>query len=148
MNTIRQFAIILIFGIFISIQSQAQVHVGVYHSGSINQVGIGTDNEKKYFGELRLLATDIIDFPFGVEGLFHRNFRRGDWVNLHAGIMLGILENGSNAKVGLPLGLTFKPIAAHRNFAILMEATPFIYPDTGYFAIRSNIGLRYSFRKE
>ena len=134
MNKIRSFAIILIFGLFISIQAHTQVHVGVYHSGSINQVGVGTDNEKLYFGELRLLATDIIDFPFGVEGMFHRNFRRGEWVNLHAGIMLGILENGSNAKVGLPLGLTFKPIAAHRNFSILMEATPFIYHDTGYFA--------------
>lgn len=148
MSKIRYFAIVLIFGVFISIQLQAQVHVGVYHSGYINQVGVGTDNEKLYFGELRLLATDIIDFPFGVEGMFHRNFNRGEWVNLHAGIMLGILENGNNAKVGLPLGLTFKPIAAHRNFAILMEATPNIYTGSGTFAIRSNIGLRYSFRKE
>ena len=148
MNKFRSFAIILIFGVFISIQSHAQVHVGVYHSGYINQVGIGTDNEKLYFGELSFLATDIIDFPFGVEGMFHRNFRRGEWVNLHAGIMLGILEDGYNAKVGIPLGLTFKPIAAHRNFAILMEATPNIYTDSFSFAIRSNIGLRYSFRKE
>jgi hypothetical protein len=148
MKKLIPFATILIFAVFISIQSHAQVHVGVYHSGYINQVGVGTDNEKLYFGELRLLATDIIDFPFGVEGMFHRNFKRGEWVNLHAGIMLGILETGGNAKVGLPLGLTFKPIAGHRNFSILMEATPFIYPDTGYFAIRSNIGLRYSFRNE
>lgn len=148
MSKTRSFAIVLIFGVFISIQSLSQVHVGVYHSGYINQVGVGTDNEKLYFGELRLLATDIIDFPFGVEGMFHRNFKRGEWVNLHAGIMLGILENGNNAKVGLPLGLTFKPIAAHRNFAILMEATPNIYTGPGNFAIRSNIGLRYSFRKE
>jgi len=128
--------------------SEAQVHVGVYHSGFINQIGIGTDNEKQYFGELRFLATDLVDFPFGMEAMFHRNFRRGEWLNLHAGIMLGIFEEGSSARVGVPLGLTFKPIAAHRNFAILMEATPNIYPDSGNFAIRSNIGLRYSFRKE
>jgi hypothetical protein len=70
MSKIRSFAIVLIFGVFISIQAQAQVHVGVYHSGYINQVGVGTDNEKLYFGELRLLATDIIDFPFGVEECF------------------------------------------------------------------------------
>jgi hypothetical protein len=146
MNKIRSFAIILIFGLFISIQAHAQVHVGVYHSGFINQVGVGTDNEKKYFGELRLLATDLIDFPLGVEGMFHKNFKRGEWVNLHAGIMLGIFEE-ADARVGIPLGLTFKPIAAHRNFAILMEATPNIYT-SGTFAIRSNIGLRYSFRKE
>lgn len=146
MNKIRSFAIILIFGVFISIQAHAQVHVGVYHSGLINQVGVGTDNEKKYFGELRLLATDLIDFPFGVEGMFHRNFKRGEWVNLHAGIMLGVFE-GDSQRIGVPLGLTFKPIAAHRNFAVLMEATPNIYT-SGTFAIRSNIGLRYSFRKE
>jgi len=146
MNKLRSFAIILIFGLFISIQAQGQVHVGVYHSGFINQVGVGTDNEKKYFGELRLLATDLIDFPFGVEGMFHRNFKRGEWVNLHAGIMLGVFE-GDSQRIGVPLGLTFKPIAAHRNFAILMEATPNIYT-SGTFAIRSNIGLRYSFRKE
>jgi len=149
MNTIRNFAIILIFGLFISIQSHAQVHVGVYHSGLINQVGVGTDNEKQYFGELRLLATDIIDFPFGVEGMFHRNFKRGEWVNLHAGIMLGINDEG-NGRLGIPLGLTFKPIAAHRNFAVLIEATPNVYlsPGSGDISIRTNIGLRYSFRKE
>jgi len=147
MNKIRSFAIVLIFGVFISIHTQAQVYVGVYHSGFINQVGVGTDNEKLYFGELRLLATDLIDFPFGVEGMFHRNFKRGEWVNLHAGIMIGYFEDDSG-RVGVPLGLTFKPIAAHRNFAVLMEATPNIYPSSGTFAIRSNIGLRYSFRKE
>lgn len=146
MNKFRSFAVILIFGVFISIQAHGQVHVGLYHSGFINQVGVGTDNEKKYFGELRLLATDLIDWPLGVEAMFHKNFRRGEWVNLHAGIMLGIFEE-ADARVGIPLGLTFKPIAAHRNFAILMEATPNIYT-SGTFAIRSNIGLRYSFRKE
>lgn len=127
--------------------ANAQVHVGVYHSGFINQVGVGTDNEKKFFGELRLLATDLIDFPNGVEGLGHLNLKRSDWVNLHAGVMLGVFEDAT-AKVGLPLGLTFKPIQAHRNFTILMEATPNVNFGSGSIAIRSNIGLRYTFRKE
>ena len=147
MNTIRNFAIILIFGLFISIQAYAQVHVGVYNSGLFSQIGVGTDNEKKYFGELRFLATDLLDFPLGVEGMFHRNFKRSDWVNLHAGVMLGVFENGG-ARVGLPLGLTFKPIQEHKNFSILMEATPNVNFDIGMVGFRGNIGLRYTFRKE
>lgn len=130
------------------IDAQAQVHVGVYHSGLINQVGVGTDNEKKFFGEMRVLATDLIDFPNGVEALGHINLKRGEWVNLHAGLMFGVFfEGGGSSRVGIPLGLTFKPIQAHRNFAILMEATPNTYIEGG-FAIRSNIGIRYSFRRE
>jgi len=128
---------------------KSQVHVGVYHSGLINQVGVGTDNEKKYFGELRVLATDLVDFPNGVEVLGHRNFKTGDWVNLHAGLMFGVFfEAFSAKKAGIPLGLTFKPIQEHRNFAILMEATPILNFGAGSIALRSNIGLRYTFRRD
>jgi hypothetical protein len=127
--------------------ADAQVHVGVYHSGLVNQLGVGTDIDKKYFGEIRLHASDLFDFPFGVEGLFHRNFKRTNWYNLHAGLMLGVFEFGS-FRVGLPLGLGFKPIANHRNFSLLLEGTPNLFPDSGSFNIRANIGLRYTFRKE
>lgn len=80
---------LFILGYYSTSQAQAQVHVGVYHSGVINQVGVGTETEKKFFGELRFLATDLVDFPNGVEALGHANLKRGDWVNLHAGLMFG-----------------------------------------------------------
>lgn len=140
--------LLLVTFTFFASDLKAQVHVGVYHSGFINQVGVGTDNEKPYFGELRVLATDLIDFPNGVELLGHKNFKTGDWVNLHAGLMFGLFFEGGSAKAGIPLGLTFKPIQEHKNFAILMEATPNVNFGAGDISLRSNIGLRYTFRKD
>ncbi len=147
MHKMKKTVLVLVFSVVFVNLLDAQVHVGVHHSGLVNQIAVGSDIDRKYFGELRILATDLVDFPFGVEGLFHRNFKQTDWYNLHAGLMVGVFEFGS-VRVGVPLGLSFKPIAAHRNFSLLMEGTPNFYPDAGSFNIRGSLGLRYTFRKE
>lgn len=119
------------------------LHVGVYQGSLITQVAIGTDFEKKYFGELRLNTTDLLDFPFSIEGNFNRNLKRTDWYNIHLGLMLRVWEFG-DLSAGLPLGLTIKPIEAHRNLGILLETTP-VVSFFGNVNLRGVLGVRYSF---
>ncbi|MCH7398295.1 hypothetical protein MM236_09855 [Belliella sp. DSM 107340] len=119
---------------------------GVYHSGLMGQVGIGTNLDRKYFGEIRFGANDVLNSSFGIEGHFNRNIYKDDWFNFHVGVMLGYYFY-DQVRAGLPLGLTIKPIENHRNFAFLIEATPNIFVDEGYANLRANIGIRYTFRK-
>lgn len=119
--------------------------VGVYQSGLVGQVGFGTDVEKKYFGELRFGANDVLESSFGIEGNFNRNIHQSDWFNFHTGLMLGYYFY-DEVRFGIPLGLTIKPIENHRNFAILMEATPNVFMESSYFNLRANVGIRYTFR--
>ncbi|WP_245812644.1 hypothetical protein [Belliella buryatensis] len=118
---------------------------GVYQSGLVGQVGIGTDNEKKYFGEIRFGANDVLETGFGIEGHFNRNIYKSDWFNFHAGAMFGYVFY-SSARIGLPIGFTIKPIESHRNFAILMEATPNVFTSDSYVNLRASLGVRYTFR--
>lgn len=118
---------------------------GVYQSGLVGQVGIGTDIEKKHFGELRFGANDVLESRFGIEGHFNRNIHQSDWFNFHTGLMLGYYFYGE-VRFGIPVGFTIKPIENHRNFAILMEATPNVFTSSMYFNLRANLGVRYTFR--
>lgn len=125
-------------------QESGKIHAGIYHGGLIGQIGIGTNFENKNFGELRFSASDIIDYPFNIEGYFNRNFVQGEWYNLHAGIMLGY-SFYEDIRFGIPVGMTFKPIKDHRQFGILLEATPNYF--FGGANLRANIGVRYNFNK-
>ena len=145
MNKFRSFAIIMIFGVFISIQSQAQVHVGVYPGGILSQIGVGTDVDKKVFGEARFLAGDVVNYVLGVEALGHYNVKQTEWYNLHLGLMVGYTD-ADDGRIGLPLGMDFKPISNHRQFSILLEGTPIVANSD--LTLRANIGRRYTFRKE
>ncbi|MDO9552358.1 hypothetical protein [Rhodonellum sp.] len=122
----------------------AQVHAGLYHGGVLSQIGVGTDIDKKYFGEVRFLAGDVVNYVYGIEVLGHVNLKQSDWYNVHLGLMLGI-SSIDNGKFGLPIGLSFKPLENHRQFSILLEGTPMYAYD---FTVRANIGLRYTFRKD
>lgn len=125
----------------------APVHAGIYYSGLKGQVAIGTDIEKKYFGELRFGANDVLESPFGIEALIHRNLVREEWFNFHLGLMVGPYFESGNLRVGVPLGFTLKPFENHKQLAFLMEATPNAFIDIGsYFNLRANVGLRYTFR--
>jgi hypothetical protein len=62
---------------FYAFQTQAQVHVGIYHAGVLSQIGVGTDIDKKLFGEARFLAGDVVNFVLGVEAMGHYNIKRG-----------------------------------------------------------------------
>jgi hypothetical protein len=151
MALFRSSIIIFICTFFFLGKGQAQsklspVHVGVYHSGITGQIGIGTDLEKRYFGELRLMASDVLDYPFGFEGYLNRNLKKDDWYNFHVGFSLGYFFNDA-VRMGLPIGLTLKPIQSNRNFGILMEAMPNYFFRSDNFNLRANIGLRYSFGK-
>ncbi|EPA00270.1 hypothetical protein A33Q_0141 [Indibacter alkaliphilus LW1] len=121
--------------------------MGLYKGGLTNQIGVGTDFEKKYFGELRVIAPDMVNYPSGIEGLFHHNFKQTEWYNLHVGLMLG-LHRFEQAKAGIPLGFSFKPISGHRHFIILAETTPYFLASPGELFLRANIGLRYNFGKD
>ncbi|TDQ17216.1 hypothetical protein DFQ04_1868 [Algoriphagus boseongensis] len=132
-----RYILILFFGLVSFGQAFSQVQVGVYHSGLSSQVGVGTNIEKKFFGEIRFLATDRLELDFGAEAIGQYNFYQSEWYNLHGGLMIGYYGDGA---VGLPFGATIKPISAFQRLGILMEATPYILSDQ--FFLRGNIGLR------
>ncbi|SHN15323.1 hypothetical protein SAMN04488057_108118 [Cyclobacterium lianum] len=123
---------------------KAQVHVGIYQGGILNHIGLGTNPENTIFGEARILAGDVINPYIGLEALGHYNFKQSDWYNAHAGLMVGYTEF-DDGRFGLPVGLSIKPIAAHRQFSLLLEGTP-MYAFN--FSFRALIGLRYTFGKE
>ncbi|WP_228780105.1 hypothetical protein [Aquiflexum lacus] len=122
-------------------------HVGVYHSGLVGQVAIGTDLNQKYFGDIRFQANDILETSFGIEGSLNRNLVRDDWFNFHIGFMVGYHFN-DNMRIGVPIGFTIMPCENHKRFAILMEASPNVFLSNDFFNLRANIGLRYTFRKQ
>ena len=130
---------------FIMFQAQAQVHVGIYHGGVLSQIGVGTDIDKKFFGEARFLAGDVVNFVLGVEALGHYNIKREEMYNLHIGLMVGFSDI-DEGRIGVPLGLSFKPIANHKQFSLLMEGTPMIIEST--LTLRANVGLRYTFKRD
>jgi hypothetical protein len=126
----------------------APVHAGIYYSGLKGQVAIGTDIEQKYFGELRFGANDILESPFGIEALIHKNLVREERFNFHLGLMVGPYFDSGNFRLGIPLGFTIKPFENHKQLAFLMEATPNAFVDAigSYINLRANLGLRYTFR--
>lgn len=121
--------------------SYAQVTAGVYSNGILSQIGIGSDPEKKFFGEGRILAGDIYNRYLAVEAIGQYNFIQSDWHNVSGGLMLGYDEYMDRARIGLPVLLAIKPIEAHRNLALVLEASP-IY--NGDIALRGNMGIRYT----
>ncbi|WP_291783151.1 hypothetical protein [Cecembia sp.] len=146
----KRLFILIVFSIFFCIQLQAQsklrpTHVGIYHSGLVGQVAIGTDLNQKYFGDLRFQATDILETNFGIEGALHRNLFQDDWFNFHIGLMAGYYFYDS-IRLGIPVGFSIMPFENHRRFSILLEASPNVFLNNEYFNLRSNIGIRYSFR--
>lgn len=129
---------VLILIVFLAFgQAFSQVQVGVYHSGIGAQIGVGTNIEKKFFGELRLLAPDRLELDLGVEAIGQYNFYRSEWYNLHGGLMVGYY--GAEA-IGLPVGATIKPVSSFRRLGILMEVTPYVLESE--FFLRGNLGLR------
>lgn len=135
----------LTLSIFSFAQESGKIHAGIYHGGIIGQVGIGTNFENKNFGELRFSASDIVNYPFNIEGYFNRNFIQSDWYNIHAGLMLGY-SFYEDIRLGLPIGMTFKPIKEHRQFGILLEAMPNYF--LGNPNLRASIGIRYNFSNQ
>ncbi len=128
---------------------QAQISAGLYLNTVSPQVAIGTDPEKEFFGEVRILAGDMVQHYFGAELLGQYNFKKSEVYNFSGGLMVGLDEqrpSNVQGKVGLPVLLSIKPFEATRNFAFVLEATPYYRPDLIYF--RGNIGLRYTFGKE
>lgn len=139
------FSLIIFLFVMKGLEANAQIHVGIYNEGILNHIGIGTDPEKKIFGEARILAGGVINPFMGLEAMGHYNFRTTDWYNMHAGLMLGYTEI-TDAQAGIPFGLSVKPIANHRQLSLLLEGTPMY--GSYEFTFRALIGLRYTFRKE
>ncbi|UCS94863.1 hypothetical protein KZP23_07590 [Echinicola marina] len=130
-------AVILFFTAHLS---KAQVTAGLYTNSIMTYLGVGTDPEKKIFGEARLFAGEFINRFFGAEVIGQYNFIQSDWYNLSGGLMAGYHEF-DDARVGLPVLLAIKPIENHRKLALILEATP-LY--NGLIAFRGNFGLRYT----
>lgn len=130
--------------LFCSIQfSNAQVSAGLYTNGILSQVAIGSNPEKQFFAEGRLLAGDILNKAYGVEAIGQYNFKRSDWHNISGGLMLGYHEI-DDFRVGVPVLLTLKPIQNHKQFAFILEATPLF---NGDIALRGNFGLKYTINR-
>lgn len=132
----------LIVGLGVSVK--AQVSVGVYQNGVFTYLGAGTDPEKRYFGEARVFAGDVLNRFFGAELIGQRNFAQTDWYNFSAGLMVGYHEF-DYARVGLPAFFTIKPIQSNKNFSLILEATPFLAYGSVY--LRGNLGIRYFLQK-
>lgn len=121
--------------------SYGQVTAGVYSNGILTQIGVGTDPEKIFFGEGRIFAGDYVNNFFGLEALGQYNLKRSEWHNISAGLMVGYYEYVEGIRIGLPVLLAIKPIENHRNFSVILEATP-MYTES--IALRGNLGIRYS----
>jgi hypothetical protein len=145
----KRFIILILFFAIYCPSIKAQISAGLYQNTLTTQVAIGTDPEKQIFGELRILAGDMAHHYFGAELLGQYNFKKSENYNLSGGLMVGLDEQGVgnvHGKVGLPILLSIKPFEATRNFAFVLEATPYYRPELLYF--RGNIGLRYTFGKD
>lgn len=129
----------------LALPAKAQVSVGIYQSGLFTHLGVGTDPEKKHFGELRLFAGDWINNFFGAELIGQRNFKQTDWYNFSAGVMVGYHEF-DEGRIGLPAFFTIKPIQANKNLSLILEATPFVAYSSVY--LRGSIGIRYFLQKD
>jgi hypothetical protein len=121
--------------------SHGQVTVGVYSNGILTQIGIGTDPERKFFGEGRIFAGDYINNFLGVEALGQYNLKYSEWHNISAGLMVGYYDYVEGIRIGIPVLLAIKPVESHRNFSVILEATPMY---TASFALRGNLGVRYT----
>ncbi|MBD8489629.1 hypothetical protein IFO69_12810 [Echinicola sp. CAU 1574] len=134
--------ILLGFLFFTSQLANAQVTAGLYTNGTFTQIGIGSNPEKKFFGEGRLFAGDYLINSFGFEALGQYNFQKSDWVNISGGLMLGYYEYVEGIRAGIPLLLAIKPIQNNRKFSVMLEATPMYGHEM--LALRGNFGLRYT----
>lgn len=118
-----------------------QVAVGMYSNGLLHQIGVGSNPENKFFGEARLLAGDYYNRFFSAEAVGQINIKRSHWHDVSGGLMVGYDGSLDRARVGLPFLLAIKPIEAHRNLAVILEATPMYSYD---IALRGNLGIRYT----
>ncbi|WP_114751726.1 hypothetical protein [Pleomorphovibrio marinus] len=138
----KKISVLFLFFLFSFQGVQAQISAGVYQNAQTTQIGIGSNPEKQLFGELRLLAGDVYNRYFGAEIIGQYTIRKSENYNLSGGIMVG-LDDFENGKVGIPILLSLKPFENVRNFAFVLEATPYYMPELLYF--RGNIGIRYTF---
>jgi hypothetical protein len=122
------------------IQSHAQISAGIYKLSSATFVAIGSDPDKKMFGEGRLSTGRFVGF----EGTFGYNFIQKSDVNFYSGLHLGAEGNEDGFYIGIPLGLLVKPFNA-KHIGILLEASP-VFPTETSSYFRAGLGLKYTFR--
>jgi hypothetical protein len=121
--------------------ANGQVSVGLYSNGLLHQIAVGSNPQNKFFGEARFLAGDEYNRFFSLEGIGQIALKRSDWHDISGGLMVGYHGWSDQARIGLPFLLAIKPIEAHRNFAIMLEATPTYSYD---IALRGSFGIRYT----
>lgn len=139
---ILQPAILLLFITIGSIHfAIGQVSVGVYSNGLLHQLAVGSNPDNKFFGEARILAGDEYNRFFSLEGIGQIALKRSDWHDISGGLMVGYHGSSDQARIGLPFLLAIKPIEAHRNLAVMLEATPMYSYD---IALRGSLGVRYT----
>ncbi len=136
------------FAFGLGLSAEAQVSVGLYQGGVFSYLGVGTNPEKKYFAEARLFAGDVLNNYFGAEVIGQRNFKQTDWYNFSAGLLLGYHEFDFT-RIGIPVFFTIKPIQSNKNFAVILETTPYVAfsSTSGNFHFRGNLGIRYFIQK-
>ncbi|WP_229239763.1 outer membrane insertion C- signal [Echinicola soli] len=138
------FAALTVFLLLQHEESKAQVSVGIYQQNFGTYLAIGSDPDKKMFGEGRLEGGNEVD----IEGTFGYNFIQKEEVNFYSGVHAGIINvgEGSSGYFGIPLGVLVKPFPATRNFGFLLETSPLFIPNADTAYLRAGIGLKYTFR--
>ncbi|MBS9523661.1 outer membrane insertion C- signal [Litoribacter alkaliphilus] len=125
------------------VESQAQISAGVYRFSSNTFAAIGSDPDRKVFGEARIATGSRI----GLEGTLGYNFVQREEVNFYSGFHLGVKNsNRDDFYLGVPFGLLLKPFSEARNFGFLLEASPILRTDSGSGSFRAGIGIKYTFR--
>ncbi|WP_143959568.1 outer membrane insertion C- signal [Litoribacter populi] len=125
------------------VDSHAQVSAGVYRLSSNTFAAIGSDPDKKVFGEARISTGGRV----GLEGTLGYNFVQRAEANFYSGFHLGVKNNSSNDfYLGVPFGLLLKPFSEARNFGFLLEASPILRTDSGSGHFRAGLGIKYTFR--
>ncbi|WP_041779209.1 hypothetical protein [Belliella baltica] len=139
MKKLMLFSMLLFFAAIL--ESQAQISAGVYRLSSATFASIGSDPDKKIFGEARVSTGGRV----GIEGTFGYNFVQKEEVNFYSGFHLGTEGNRDGLYLGIPLGVLIKPFSNTRNFGFLLEASPVFPTEYGNY-FRAGIGLKYTFR--
>ncbi|WP_186757376.1 outer membrane insertion C- signal [Echinicola salinicaeni] len=136
--------------LFLQHKSIAQISAGIYQLSSNTYLAVGSDPDKKMFGEARLGVGHDLD----IEGTFGYNFVQKQEVNFYSGFHLGVdghhyhddHHHGHNHfYLGIPLGVLIKPFPSVRNFGFLLEASP-IFGNHLENYLRGGIGLKYTFK--
>ncbi len=141
---------IILFAVILALATTASVHSQpAITSYSIYALGINTNKERKFSGELKtFLNRGSEDILFEVSGMY--NFKRTSYHQFSAGLGINFAPFASFDQVNsitIPMQLEIFPLQNFKQLSVIFEIAPEIYIEDGS-SVRHLWGLRYSFHKK